>query len=123
DAVAQLAGLECHLDPQAHQAVLGAKGQEPAPAANGWQAFSLEKPPEERQQPATPKKGAGSRGQDRLINLPPEHETLNLGIGIGSVQGRDLGTEITAAGKFGVTEVGLNTLLTHGPRGCQEANG
>lgn len=51
--------------------------------------------------------------------VPPRFDTLRLSLGVGYVQGYDMGTTVTGAGKFMGRNVNFNTLLTEGPQGIK----
>jgi hypothetical protein len=117
-AVAELAGLRLVVDPEARTAGLedaaGAAGVSPA----GWQSFSRPKPA-----PPGGKSPAASRPEPRDLRLPPDHETLRVGLGVGTVPGADGGAELTASGALWGYETGLNALLTGGPEGLEIQSG
>ncbi|HYO15013.1 MAG TPA: hypothetical protein VE685_17605 [Thermoanaerobaculia bacterium] len=120
EAVAELGGLRLTIDAESRTASLD-EGSHPVRTGtlnSGWESFTLAKPPilpEDRP-------GTSGAGAFRPL-LPPGHETLRLGVGIGYVQGRDWGSELTATGSVRGIETGISGLLTSGPRGFELASG
>jgi hypothetical protein len=124
-AAAELAGLDLELDPAGRVAVY-AETRPPAPArpagettAGGWELFSVEKPAEERSAAAA----ARARPAEPPVFLPPEHESLRLGLGVGWVQGADWATELLGSGSFRGVDTQLSSLVTSGPDGLDFYSG
>ncbi len=116
-AVAELSGLALALDPDARTAVFLDRAG-PAPLApSGWQSLVLPKPP-------VP--GGASQPSSRPrpdIFLPPDHDTLRVGLGLGVVPGADGGGDLTATGSVRGLDTALSLITTTGPQGFQIQNG
>jgi hypothetical protein len=116
-AVAELAGLALVLDPDGRTAAFLDRAG-PAPSApRGWQALVLPKPP-------APGGAAQPSSHPRPdVFLPPDHDTLQLGLGLGAVPGADGGGDLTATGSVRGIDTALALLTTTGPQGFQIQNG
>lgn len=90
-----------------------------AAAPIGWQSFELQKSPEELSEYERiygPDK-AKTSDMARYVNLPPQHETLNLQVGQGYVQGLDAGTDVQGSGSFAGYRANFNSQMTMGSQG------
>jgi hypothetical protein len=116
-AVAELAGLALALDPDARTAAFLDRAG-PAPIApSGWQTLVLPKPAA----PGGTSQTASRPRQD--VFLPPDHDTLRVGLGLGVVPGADGGGDLTATGSVRGIDTALSLLTTTGPRGFEIQNG
>jgi hypothetical protein len=115
EAVAELAGLGLSVDPDARTAAF----TDPQPAASpaGWKTFSRPKP----SPPGGIDRKPPQPRQD--LRLPPTHDTLRVGLGVGAVPGTDGGAELTATGSVRSFETGLNSVVTTGPEGLEILSG
>lgn len=129
ETVAGLAGLAATIDPAAQSAVLsraaaclGIPFVVPEASAEGWLAFTL------------PKETDAAKGQsfaednERMVHikgpsLPPLHQSLRVGLGLGYVQGQNMGLELTAQGRLRGRNLSFGTLLTQGANGFELTNG
>lgn len=114
-AVAELAGLRLALDPKGGVVAF----EEAGAAVSGWETFTLAKTPEEiragaPQGPSTP---AWS------LVLPPDHEILRVGLGVGWVPGADWGSDLSASGSVGGVETAVSAFATSGPLGTDLVSG
>ncbi len=84
-----------------------------APLTDGWQAFTIAKPKAARQ--------ALSFLSPKTIseNLPSTHDRLNIGLGLGYVQGADYGLELTSSGRVGGGDLSLSLLTSSGELGTR----
>jgi hypothetical protein len=117
-AVAELTGLRLVTDPNARTAALLAPSLASGASPSGWQSFTVAKPAS----PGTPGEAASRRARQDLL-LPPDHDTLRLGLGIGAVPGVDSAGELTATGSVRGIETAANALLTSGPMGLDFQSG
>jgi hypothetical protein len=115
--VAELAGLRLDLDPGTRTAAFADRDGPPAAAPAGWQSLVLPKPADPAGGGAPPPR----RRQD--VFLPPDHDTLRVGLGLGVVPGADGGGELTAAGSVRGIDTALSLLATTGPRGFDLQSG
>jgi hypothetical protein len=115
-AVAELAGLALVLDPNARSAAFLDRTT-PAPIApSGWEALVVPKP-------AAP--GGAAAPAPRLrqdVFLPPDHDTLRVSAGLGTVPGADSGGDLTATGSIRGIDTALSLIATTGPRGFDLQN-
>jgi hypothetical protein len=118
ETVAELAGLHLALHPEARAAVFADPEAASGAPSSGWQTFT-------RMKPASPQEGDGTipRRSRQDLRLPPDHDTLRVGLGLGAVPGTDWGSELTATGSARGIETGINALLTSGPQGAEIQNG
>jgi hypothetical protein len=88
-----------------------------APA--GWRMVSVPKPP------GVLAADAGILGGDKPLPdiLPPEHDTLRVGVSVGHIVGADSAAEMDVAGEFAGREVRAYGVGTEGPAGVQLQNG
>jgi len=88
-------------------------------APEGWHMVSLPKPP------GVVAADAGLLGGDKPLPdiLPPEHDTLRVGVSVGHILGADSASEVDAAGEFGGREVRAYGVATEGPEGARLQNG
>ena len=83
DTIAEIAGLRLNVDSSTKQAGLGSSQREAPPSApEGWEPFTLEKSAAEQLRPGRTI-GSGFRQGD--LSLPPNHDRLRLGFGVGYV--------------------------------------
>jgi protocatechuate 3,4-dioxygenase beta subunit len=123
EAVAELAGLHLDLDREARRASLGRPRTGEAPLPEGWQLFSLEKTAEEKAELASEQAAAGNGAAGGELRLPPAHDRLTLGLGVGYVQGADWGLEVSGSGRVRGAELDLGGLVTVGHRGLRAYSG
>ena len=128
-AAAEVAGLQCEIDPVAHRAILSratpeaAEGDSPASSAgtevadDGWQTFSIEKTAEEKASLRQAEPVGSQRAPGEL--LPPSQDQFHLGLGLGYAQQLDWGLEVSGRGGFGGKQVNLNSVLTLGRDGLR----
>lgn len=81
---------------------------------DGWQSFTITKP-------KTDKKSAQFILSPKMAssNLPPDHDRLNIGLGIGYVQGADCGLEITSSGRLAGGDLSMSGVVTDGDLGTR----
>jgi hypothetical protein len=116
-AVAELAGLALALDPAAGTAAF-LDHATPAPvASSGWQSLTLPVPVLPGGLAAPAPRGRGD------VFLPPDHDTLRVSAGFGTVPGADSGGDLTATGSVRGIDTALSLLATTGPRGFELQNG
>jgi len=90
---------------------------------DGWQAVDIPKPAAlPGQQPATTT-SSGVSGNAALINLPPATDHMLLDVGLGYVQGADMGIQLNAVGPCYGNELQMSGLLSCGKLGTQFNNG
>jgi hypothetical protein len=82
----------------------------PAPSS-GWSSFTVTKPASREDQDEIRRK------PDARLLLPPDHESLRVGLGVGFIPGVDQGSELTVTGSAGGVQMAAAALLTSGPRG------
>ena len=128
EAVAELAGLAVNIDPAAQRAVLSrAAAYSGMPyvllesSAEGWQSFTL--PKESGSANVQPSMDNARSMRVKGPSLPPSHQALRMGLGLGYAQGGNLGLELTAHGRVRGMGVSFGTMLTQGADGLQLANG
>ncbi|MCL6518268.1 MAG: carboxypeptidase regulatory-like domain-containing protein [Armatimonadetes bacterium] len=122
-AIAKLSGLAVTVD-SSNKRVTFSRPILPIPGLNeqndigdGWRALIIPKPrAQQKNMPQLTKNKLSS------INLPPTKEKLNIGVGIGHVQGFDWGFELTANGKVWGGETDLWALVTKGNQGTRLHN-
>lgn len=112
--IAELAGLPVDLDSGTRTAAF-ADRDEPAPS--GWQSLYLPK------QPGLTNDGGSIQRRHQDIFLPPDHDTLRVGLGLGVVPGADAGGEFSAVGSVRGIDTALSLLGTTGPRGFELLSG
>jgi hypothetical protein len=120
DAVAELAGLQLTVDRESRRVTLGRDGMSAAEVVggasvgDGWQVFTVP-----RQQPA--KRPIVRKSSPKLPTavLPPSHEFLKLGLGLGYVQDADWGLNVSAVGRLLGGSLSLGALVTQGSHGTQ----
>lgn len=121
DAVAELAGLELVLSPIDKTAYLDPPQPGAEPVPGGWQTFTLEKTPEEKAQ--LDRIDGNATGGSQRIHLPPAHDSFQLGLGLGYVQGADWGAELTGSGMIQGVRTTFASLLTMGEKGLDVYSG
>ena len=114
-AVSELAGLRLVLDPDGGVAAF----EEAGAVVSGWETFTLAKTPEEIRAgaPQSPSAPAWS------LVLPPDHEILRVGLGVGWVPGADWGSDLSASGSVRGIETAVSAFATSGPLGTDLASG
>lgn len=83
----------------------------PPPADSALRTFQLPKPV------STATSSSGMQPARSPVRTPAPHETLRTLVGVGYVQGADVGVELLSDGSFAGAQVRLNTLVTGGREG------
>jgi hypothetical protein len=92
---------------------------EQASLPDGWLSFAIAKP-----KTATTQKAQAILSPSLATeNLPPSHDRLNIGVGLGYVEGADLGLELTSSGKLAGGDLSLSVLATDGELGPRVQGG
>jgi hypothetical protein len=116
-AVAELAGLALVLHPDARTAAFLDRATSAPASPSGWQALVVPKP-------AAPGGATVPLPRPRQdVFLPPDHDTLRVGLGLGAVPGADGGGDLTVTGSVRGVDTALSLLATTGPRGFDLQNG
>ncbi len=124
--IASLADLTLKIDTTAQTASLGVDTSSNAtPSADGWTPISIPKSAQELAQLASSEaensaRTAGSLGPDHLA---PDHDTVEMNLGVGYVQGADYGVTLAGKGHSDGTTINLNSFTTQGLKGTQIESG
>lgn len=122
-AVSELCRIPVTIDASARR--ISFRRQETAPVTqvkqealpDGWQTFTIAKP--------RSTKPVQNMFSPTAIspNLPATHDRLNIGLGLGYVQGADFGLELTGSGRVAGGDLSLSMLTTNGEVGTKVQNG
>lgn len=123
-AISELCGVPVTIDTAAKQIVFrrpdiaASTRIQQASLPDGWLSFAIAKP-----------KAAAQNTQAILSpslaaeNLPPSHDRLNVGLGLGYVQGADFALQLTSYGKLAGGDLSLSVLASSGQLGTQIQGG
>jgi hypothetical protein len=90
----------------------------------GWESFTLEKSAEElREDRRLDPVAATPASQSLPPELPPQHDRVRLGLGIGHVEGADWAVDATASGAISGLATHLSAFVTLGAAGAQLYSG
>lgn len=85
-------------------------------AGQGWEPFTLAKPPEPPAIVDGAPNGTDPRWRPRL---PPQNDVLRTTVGLGYVWQQDWGLDLGASGRIGGIQTDLSSFLTIGPAGIE----
>lgn len=97
----------------------------PSAALAGWSTFQIKKTLAELAETARmagATEVAARTGPDD-VQLPPQHDALQLSTGVGYLQGADWGGDVSASGKINGMQVDASGFFTAGPVGFQSKSG
>lgn len=120
--VATLAGLHLSMDGSGSRATL----ESDAPAAADFQTFEIPKTTAELARDKRRDGGAAVSNvpaRTEPAALPPSHNAMRLGMGIGYVQGADAGITLSGDGLVGASHVNFNVFSTEGSAGLRYVSG
>lgn len=120
DAVAEIANLKLEIDLESRTAILSSRQSDSSAVGDGWEPLVVAK------QPSEAASLSQTQSRDDLPTpkavLPPSHDHIHTSLGLGYVQGTDLGAEVMASGRARGVDAQFNGLLTYGHKGLRPYN-
>ena len=116
ETVSELGGLQLTTDAGSRQVSFGRRTfTQPEVIEGGWRSFTVPKV-------TTVRVNEKRSGKPPAANPPPTHDRLDVGLGVGYVQGADWGLQTTAAGKLWGGRADFWGLVTQGEKGTRLHN-